>query len=118
MKITMPTIIFGEQVTECEQGENLRHVLLKAKLPLYNGIAAAIHCRGMGTCGTCAIDVEGSVSEITSVEKWRLSFPPHKSDSGLRLACQCKVLGDLKLKKHGGMWGNRTDASSRSSRNA
>lgn len=103
----MPKISFSGQVVECEKGSNLRRVLLDAKLPLYNGIASAIHCRGLGTCGTCAVELEGEVSEPTKVEKWRLKFPPHRSDAGLRLACQCQVLGDLKIKKRRGMWGNK-----------
>ena len=103
----MPTINFAGQVIECQQGANLRRVLLSEKAPLYNGVANAIHCRGLGTCGTCAVEVEGAVSELTSVERWRLSFPPHQSDSGLRLACQCEVLGDLKIAKRGGLWGNK-----------
>lgn len=101
----MPVIKFDNQQVECEPNANLRRVLLKAKLPLYNGIARHIHCRGIGTCGTCAIEVSGEVSEMTSIEKWRLGFPPHKRDSGLRLACQCRVLGDLEIKKRSGLWG-------------
>ncbi len=104
---TMPKISFENQTVECSRGDNLRRVLMNANLPLYNGIAKAIHCRGMGTCGTCALQIVGPVSELTAVEKWRLSFPPHQSNSGLRLACQCKVLGDLRLSKHGGMWGHQ-----------
>lgn len=103
----MPKILFNGQTVECGSGENLRLVLLAAKLPLYNGIARGIHCRGMGTCGTCAIEIEGDVSPKTAVEKWRLGFPPHRKECGLRLACQCQVLGDLKLTKHEGMWGSR-----------
>ena len=103
----MPKISFSGQEIDCEAGANLRRVLLDANLPLYNGIANAIHCRGLGTCGTCAVELEGNVSEPTKVEKWRLGFPPHRSDTGLRLACQCQVLGDLKIEKHGGMWGNK-----------
>ena len=80
---------------------------MDANLPPYNGIANAIHCRGLGTCGTCAVELKGDVSDPTAVEKWRLGFPPHRSDSGLRLACQCQVLGDLKITKHGGMWGHQ-----------
>ena len=105
----MPTISFHGQTVECEKGDNLRRVLLKAKLPLYNGIGKAIHCRGMGTCGTCSLSIEGDVSEMTAIEKWRLNFPPHKLENGLRLACQCQVLGDLVLTKHAGLWGNCTD---------
>lgn len=108
----MPTIEFGDQIIECSHGANLRRVLLDANLPLYNGIAKNIHCRGMGTCGTCALVVDGELSPATKVEKWRLSFPPHQSGSGLRLACQCKVLGNLKLEKRNGLWGQRLHGSS------
>ncbi len=104
----MPTIVMGDRRIECEQGENLRRVLRRAGWPLYNGAARAIHCRGMGTCGTCALKIEGPVSEPTAVERWRLGFPPHRRSSGLRLACQCRVLGDLRLTKHEGLWGHRT----------
>jgi hypothetical protein len=44
---------------------------------------------------------------MTGVERWRLNFPPHHSQSGLRLACQCKVMGDLRIEKWEGLWGNR-----------
>ncbi len=101
----MPTIHFAGRSVECLQGANLRHVLLRARLPLYNGAARALHCRGFGTCGTCAIRIEGPVSDPTAVERLRLGLPPHDRESGLRLACQCKVLGDLKLTKYEGLWG-------------
>lgn len=102
----MPKITFGEKTIECEPGANLRKVLMAAGLPLYNGVARYIHCRGMGTCGTCAVAINGEVSDATSVEKWRLNFPPHRKESGLRLACQCQVQGDLEIVKHSGMWGS------------
>ncbi|MEM1067718.1 MAG: 2Fe-2S iron-sulfur cluster binding domain-containing protein [Planctomycetota bacterium] len=107
----MPVIRFDDIVIECKEGENLRRVLLRARAPLYNGASRLIHCRGIGTCGTCSLKIEGPVTEMTAVEKWRLSFPPHRSESGLRLACQCRVLGDLQLTKFAGMWGHRTDSS-------
>jgi len=103
----MPKITFRDRTIECTTGCNLRQVLMDADMPLYNGVASLIHCRGMGTCGTCAVQIEGDVSPMTRVEKWRLGFPPHRRGDGLRLACQCKVLGDLKLEKLDGMWGNR-----------
>ena len=106
----MPQISFAGRTLACRLEANLRRVLMDAKAPLYNGLAAAIHCRGLGTCGTCAIQITGPVSEITAVESWRLGFPPHQRTSGLRLACQCKVLGDLQLTKHGGLWGHRKDS--------
>jgi len=106
----MPKIHFDNKSIDCETGENLRKVLLKANLPLYNGIANAIHCRGLGTCGTCALKVEGEVSSMTTIEKWRLGFPPHNHSNDLRLACQCTVQGDLKLKKFAGLWGHKVTA--------
>jgi ferredoxin len=105
----MPKISFHDQTIECSRGENLRRVLLKHNLPLYNGISNAIHCRGLGTCGTCAVKIEGSVTPPTKVEAWRLNFPPHRAGNDLRLACQCKVLGDVKLTKFEGMWGQHVD---------
>ena len=102
----MPTIRFAGRSVECAHGENLRRVLLDAGLPLYNGAARVIHCRGLGTCGTCAVRVEGPVSEMTPVERWRLGFPPHDRASGLRLACQIRVLGDLRVTKYDGLWGH------------
>ena len=103
----MPKIEFNDQCIECAVGDNLRKALLSAQLPLYNGIAGAIHCRGLGTCGTCAVKVIGEVSPMTAVEKWRLGFPPHDRSNDLRLACQCTVKGDLRLEKFDGMWGHK-----------
>ena len=106
----MPRIEFAGRTIECPPGANLRVVLLRARLPLYTRVAAAIHCRGHGTCGTCAVEIEGEVSEPTAAERRRLRFPPHSPDSGLRLACQCTVLGDLRITKHEGLFGHHADA--------
>lgn len=98
---------YGESCVVCPRGENLRSVMLRAGWPLYNGLARQIHCRGLGTCGTCALRIHGNVSTMTAVEKWRLNFPPHRLDQGLRLACQCQVLGDLTVAKGAGLWGHK-----------
>jgi ferredoxin len=105
----MPTIHFADQTIECPNGANLRSVLLRARLPLYHRVARAINCQGRGTCGTCAVKIEGEVSEPTDVERTRLSLPPHNAESGLRLACQCNVLGDLKVTKCEGLFGQRDE---------
>ena len=84
-------------------------MLLRARLPLYTRVARAIHCRGNGACGTCAVRVQGPVSPPTPVEVWRLAFPPHHPDSGLRLACQCSVLGDIEVTKYEGLFGQSTE---------
>jgi len=103
----MPTIKYNGFLLNCAIGDNLRSVLKRNGLPPYNGSARMLNCRGLGTCGTCAVEIKGKVSPKTGVEKWRLNFPPHKEANGLRLACQCKVLGDVEVKKHDGFWGER-----------
>lgn len=94
----------GKTIT-CDRGENLRRVLLKHGIDLYNGRASAINCRAIGTCGTCAVEIEGEVSEPQWREKARLSLPPHSPETTRRLACQVKVLGDIKVRKYDGFWG-------------
>lgn len=105
----MPTVRFAGHEVECPEGANLRVVLLRAQLPLYTRVARAIHCRGHGTCGTCAVRIEGKVSGPTPAEQRRLSLPPHHEDAGLRLACQCSVLGDITVTKYRGLFGQRDE---------
>jgi ferredoxin len=104
----MPIVRFMDREIECPQGANLRMVLLHARLPLYTKVSRAMNCRGHGTCGTCAVRIEGEVSEPTAAEERRLKLPPHKAEAGLRLACQCNVLGDIRVTKHAGFFGQRT----------
>ena len=103
----MPRVSISNRILECPAGANLRRVLMEAGEPLYNGPMRLVHCRGLGTCGTCAVRVSGSVSPPTRVERWRLGFPPHKDGlaNGLRLACQCRVEGDVTVDKLTGWWG-------------
>ncbi|MCP4036737.1 MAG: 2Fe-2S iron-sulfur cluster binding domain-containing protein, partial [bacterium] len=83
----MPKIEFAGRIIECLEGANLRMVLIHARLPLYTTVAKAIHCRGNGSCGTCAVRVDGPVSEPTAAEQKRLRLRPRETLSGLRLAC-------------------------------
>ncbi|MEG3878880.1 2Fe-2S iron-sulfur cluster-binding protein [Microcoleus sp. herbarium7] len=94
---------------ECDRGANLREVLLKNGIELYNGSAKIINCHALGTCGTCAVSVEGEVSESQWREKARLSVPPHSLASNRRLSCQTKVLGDIKVTKYDGFWGQGSE---------
>ncbi len=104
----MPTVSFAGRKIECPEGANLRVVLLRARLPLYTTVARALHCRGRGICGTCAVSVEGPVSEPTAVEEERLGRFPHRPEARLRLACQTSVLGDVTVTKHPGLFGQKT----------
>ncbi len=101
----MPTIRFRDTTIECEPGEVLRKVLLRAGESPHNRNARWFNCKGFGTCGTCAVELHGPVSEPTRRERVRLRIPPHTPKSGLRLACQCRVEGDLVVVKHEGFWG-------------
>jgi ferredoxin len=101
----MPTIKFQGKAFDCESGANLRQVLLKNGVTVYNGVANTINCHGLGTCGTCAVHIEGSVSEMGWREKARLSLPPHSLENNRRLSCQVEVLGDVSVTKYEGFWG-------------
>jgi ferredoxin len=89
----------------CKQGSNLRQLLLEHGVEVYNGKAKIINCRGIGTCGTCAVIVEGEVCEPNWRDKARRSLPPHSPTANRRLACQTRVLGDVCVKKCDGFWG-------------
>ena len=101
----MPKVTAQGKTFECEQGSNLRKVLLTNGIDLYNGKAKVINCTGIGTCGTCAVQVEGEVSEASWKEKTRLKLPPHSLTQNRRLACQTQVLGDVRVTKFDGFWG-------------
>jgi len=53
-------------------------------------------CGGKGKCGKCIVRViEGDVSELTKEEK--RFFNEEEIEKGLRLACEAKITGDVKI---------------------
>jgi len=102
----MPTIQAGGKTITCASGANLRKVLLDNGIDLYNGNAKIINCMGIGSCGTCAVEIAGEVSEPNWKDKARRSLPPHSLKKNRRLACQTKVLGDISVTKYDGFWGS------------
>ena len=106
----MPTVEFERTEVDCEEGAILRDVLLSAGASPHNGRSGTVNCFGHGSCGTCAVDVEGETSDPTARERARLSVPPHDPDDGLRLACQTRVLGDLDVRKGDGFWGQDVES--------
>ena len=99
----------GARVIDVQRGELLRTALLRRGLSPHNNNSQLINCRGLGTCGTCAVEVRGAVepAEASQRERLRLSFPPHELRPNLRLACQCVVHGDVVVSKFEGFWGAR-----------
>lgn len=103
--IEQSTIQIGALLFRARKGVNLRRALIKEKQQVYHQDAIPFHCRGVGTCGTCAVKLEGPQNEMSLTEKWRLSLFPFKPNNGLRLACQARILGDVKVEKLPGFWG-------------
>ena len=113
-KITWTTPNADDIVFHAKDGETLRTACLRrGKVSPHNGRARLVNCRGLGSCGTCAVEL-GSDSvveppERNAIEQVRLSLPPHsrqkKHNSKLRLACQVQVRGDLTVTKRTGFWG-------------
>ena len=87
-------------------GDNLRQVLLRQRVSPHNH-AAYLSCQGIGSCGTCAVEVlQGDAGPVTMMERWRLHFPPHTAGpKPMRLACQIKLKEPLELRKWPGFWG-------------
>jgi ferredoxin len=101
----MPTVRYRGRIFSCAPGAALRDVLLANGDTPHSAGARLVNCRGLGSCGTCAVRVHGPASETTFMERWRLAFPPHRPERELRLACQLRVLGDLDVEKLEGFWG-------------
>ncbi|MBT9315140.1 2Fe-2S iron-sulfur cluster-binding protein [Leptothoe spongobia] len=101
----MPKVIAQGKTFECEVGANLRRVLLGNDIALYNGKARLINCRGLGSCGTCAVMIDGEVSSPNWRDRGRRSLPPHVPERPLRLACQTRVLGEITVTKYDQFWG-------------
>ncbi|NHN41458.1 (2Fe-2S)-binding protein [Halorubellus sp. JP-L1] len=107
-----PTVTFGDTSVTCEVGDQLRAVLLAAEgHSPHNDVTQVANCGGNGLCGTCAVSCDGDVDEMGDRERRRLSLPPHEAASGLRLACQTHVQGDVTVGKHDGYWGQHVDGA-------
>lgn len=101
----MPTITAEGKTFEVAEGTNLRQALLDQTIDLYSEGAKVFNCHGHGTCGTCLVLVEGTVSEPTKLENARMAVPPHSAHKERRLACQVKVSGDIRVTRFDGYFG-------------
>ena len=101
------TVTFADsgKTVECAKHTNLRALAIQNDVELYNGLAKYTNCEGMGLCGTCTVEVKphNGVSVKGAKEKFRFL----QLKGNLRLSCQCLVLGDVEVTKHGGMFGTK-----------
>lgn len=65
---------------EAQEGETVKKVLLRNGYTPHEEGSQYLHCPSLGTCGTCAMKMEGDLSEKTKIEHLRLHFPPHGCD--------------------------------------
>jgi len=106
----MPQVSFEDtdgnvEKVVCEEGENLRDVLLRNDLSPHN-IPTAVSCHGLGTCATCSVKVvEGGLGEPSVRESLRLGAPVLSPDLDVRLACRTEVTEDVHVRVPEGVWG-------------
>ena len=103
----MPTITAQGKTFHCKPGTNLRQALLDNGIALYSPRANYVNCMGIGTCGTCAVAIEGEVSDANWRDRTRRALPPHDPKKARRLACQTTVMGNIQVTKFQGFWGHQ-----------
>ena len=81
-------VILNGTPVSVEPGENLGTLIAERGL-------LAMPCGGHGRCGKCRVKVTGAVSEPTLREREVLTA--EELESGVRLACQVRALGDCKV---------------------
>jgi uncharacterized 2Fe-2S/4Fe-4S cluster protein (DUF4445 family) len=59
------------------------------------GVHVTAPCGGEGTCGKCRVQARGALSAVTPTERQILA--PEEIESGIRLACQARVEGDIEI---------------------
>jgi ferredoxin len=103
----MPKVKIDDKSIECDKGTNLRKLLVTHNAHLYNQNSKYLNCRGIGTCGTCAVEVIGDVrpSKPGLLELKRISILNPENIPNFRLACYCYIESDVTVIKHNGFWG-------------
>ena len=97
----MPKVVFVNEKKEIEvpEGANLREEARKAGIQVYRGLSKYLNCLGHGTCGTCRVLVKKGMENLSPkgrLERFTLArmLAAIGHEDEMRLACQCKVLGD------------------------
>ncbi|MCB1215574.1 MAG: (2Fe-2S)-binding protein [Deltaproteobacteria bacterium] len=99
----MALVYFERQskTVSANAGNNLRLLAKKNGVQIYHGIDKLLNCRGNGLCGTCMVEVFPAkpefVSPPTAMEEKKLK---NYNNPNLRLACQVKVHGPMRVKTY------------------
>ena len=105
----MPTVTFVKEkkTIDVPEGTNLRKAAQRAGVPLYKGIHKFANCLGFGMCASCRVYIKEGAENVTKPtlpEKFttkignpeaQFAYIGHEEE--LRLSCQCKVTGDIKV---------------------
>ena len=101
----MPNVLAQGKTIEWVTKSNLRTILLQNGIDLYNDGAKVINCPGIGSCRTCAVKVEGEVSAANCAIDHGVRFLPILLQQTCLRNSQTLVLGDVKVTKFDGFWG-------------
>jgi len=91
----MPTLLFKPEGKEVQADEG--ETILDAALD--NDVAIAHDCGGLGACGTCHVLVEAGLETLheKTDEELDMLEEVETAAENSRLACQCRIGGDLVL---------------------
>jgi ferredoxin len=70
----MPKVLAQGKTIECFDKKSLRQTLVQNGIDLYNVNAKVINCREIGSCGTCAVQIEGEVSQVNWRDRTKAIF--------------------------------------------
>jgi len=100
----MPTIKFVNEKKEIQvpEGANLRAEAKRAGVQLYQGPEKVLNCMGLGSCGTCRVNITKGMENTSPrglKERLRMavSMAYIGNEETMRLACQTEVLGDIEV---------------------
>jgi ferredoxin len=87
----MTSLSTGETFEIPDGTDLLKAYTLNPKLPFKFGCT-------QGNCGVCVIQIETNAHNLTKPTKQEHCTLQDKCSKGYRLACQCALLGDIRIK--------------------
>jgi ferredoxin len=98
----MPKVVFVNEhrIVEVPQGKNLKVLAVELGIDPHREFFKGVNCGFFGMCGTCQVWVRESERGAASPRNLRERWAGTRGER--RLACQVKVLGDLRVTTMGG----------------